>query len=54
LAAIGEQKISGTRITIRSKCAWKGAYLDQHGYLVDIVDIETNLEAMVGYFGTKR
>lgn len=24
-----------------------GATLDQHGYLVDIVDIETNLEALV-------
>ena len=25
----------------------EGAELDQHGYLVDIVDIETNLEALV-------
>src|SRR5215475_2403195 len=31
----------------------EGATLDQHGYLVDIVDIETNLEAMVDYFRDK-
>src|SRR5712691_3164885 len=31
----------------------EGATLDQHGYLVDIVDIETNLEAMVAYFRDK-
>ena len=31
----------------------EGATLDKHGYLVDIVDIETNLEALVGYFRDK-
>ena len=31
----------------------EGATLDQHGYLVDIVDIETNLEALVGHFRDK-
>ena len=31
----------------------EGATLDQHGYLVDIVDIETNLEALVSYFKDK-
>lgn len=30
-----------------------GATLDQHGYLVDIVDIEANLEALVAYFQDK-
>ena len=30
-----------------------GAELDQHGYLVDIVDIETNLEALVVYYRDK-
>jgi 6-pyruvoyltetrahydropterin/6-carboxytetrahydropterin synthase len=24
--------------------------LDRHGYIVDIVDLETNLEELVGYF----
>jgi 6-pyruvoyltetrahydropterin/6-carboxytetrahydropterin synthase len=28
----------------------EGATLDQHGYLVDIVDIETQLEAQVAYY----
>lgn len=28
----------------------EGATLDQHGYLVDIVDIETQLDALVTYF----
>jgi 6-pyruvoyltetrahydropterin/6-carboxytetrahydropterin synthase len=28
----------------------EGATLDQHGYLVDIVDIETHLEALVAYY----
>lgn len=27
-----------------------GPTLDQHGYLVDIVDIEANLEALVAYY----
>ncbi len=27
-----------------------GTELDQHGYLVDIVDIETQLEALVAYY----
>lgn len=31
----------------------EGAELDQHGYLVDIVDIETNLEALVAYYRDK-
>src|SRR5262250_218481 len=31
----------------------EGATLDQHGYLVDIVDIETNLEALVDHFRDK-
>lgn len=31
----------------------EGAELDQHGYLVDIVDIEANLEALVAYFKDK-
>jgi 6-pyruvoyltetrahydropterin/6-carboxytetrahydropterin synthase len=31
----------------------EGATLDQHGYLVDIVDIETNLEALVSHFRDK-
>src|SRR5437016_14087954 len=31
----------------------EGATLDKHGYLVDIMDIETNLEALVGYFRDK-
>lgn len=30
-----------------------GATLDQHGYLVDIVDIEANLNALVAYFRDK-
>jgi 6-pyruvoyltetrahydropterin/6-carboxytetrahydropterin synthase len=30
-----------------------GAELDQHGYLVDIVDIEANLDALVSYFRDK-
>lgn len=30
-----------------------GPTLDQHGYLVDIVDIETNLEALVAYYRDK-
>ena len=30
-----------------------GAELDQHGYLVDIVDIEANLEALVAYYRDK-
>ena len=30
-----------------------GAELDQHGYVVDIVDIETNLEALVVYYRDK-
>ena len=30
-----------------------GAELDQHGYLVDIVDIEANLETLVAYFKDK-
>lgn len=30
-----------------------GAELDQHGYLVDIVDIEANLEALVAYYKDK-
>jgi 6-pyruvoyltetrahydropterin/6-carboxytetrahydropterin synthase len=28
----------------------EGDQLDEHGYLVDIVDLETNLEELVGYF----
>ena len=28
----------------------EGAALDQHGYLVDIVDIESHLEAQVAYY----
>jgi 6-pyruvoyltetrahydropterin/6-carboxytetrahydropterin synthase len=28
----------------------EGATLDAHGYLVDIVDIETHLEALVAYY----
>jgi 6-pyruvoyltetrahydropterin/6-carboxytetrahydropterin synthase len=31
----------------------EGATLDQHGYLVDIVDIETNLEAQERHFRDK-
>ena len=31
----------------------EGAELDQHGYLVDIVDIEANLEALVAYYWDK-
>jgi 6-pyruvoyltetrahydropterin/6-carboxytetrahydropterin synthase len=30
-----------------------GVELDQHGYLVDIVDIEANLDALVAYFKDK-
>jgi 6-pyruvoyltetrahydropterin/6-carboxytetrahydropterin synthase len=30
-----------------------GTELDQHGYLVDIVDIEANLDALVAYFQDK-
>ncbi|MBK7917390.1 MAG: 6-carboxytetrahydropterin synthase [Chloroflexi bacterium] len=30
-----------------------GESLDQHGYLVDIVDIETNLNLLVAYFRDK-
>ncbi len=30
-----------------------GAELDQHGYLVDIVDIEHNLDELVAYFRDK-
>ncbi|MBP8165013.1 MAG: 6-carboxytetrahydropterin synthase [Anaerolineales bacterium] len=28
----------------------KGAELDQHGYLVDIVDVEKHLDEVVGYY----
>ncbi len=28
----------------------KGAELDQHGYLVDIVDVEKHLDEIVGYY----
>jgi 6-pyruvoyltetrahydropterin/6-carboxytetrahydropterin synthase len=31
----------------------EGRTLDKHGYLVDIVDIETNLEALVAHFKDK-
>src|SRR3972149_3455486 len=31
----------------------EGSELDQHGYLVDIVDIETQLEALVSYYRDK-
>ncbi len=31
----------------------EGAELDQHGYLVDIMDIEANLEALVTYYRDK-
>ena len=31
----------------------EGDALDQHGYLVDIVDIEHNLEALVAYYKDK-
>jgi 6-pyruvoyltetrahydropterin/6-carboxytetrahydropterin synthase len=31
----------------------RGATLDQHGYLVDIVDIEANLEALVVHYRDK-
>lgn len=31
----------------------QGATLDKHGYLVDIVDIQTNLEALVVHFQDK-
>ena len=31
----------------------EGAKLDKHGYLVDIVDIEHNLEALVAYYKDK-
>jgi 6-pyruvoyltetrahydropterin/6-carboxytetrahydropterin synthase len=30
-----------------------GETLDRHGYLVDIVDIEANLETLVGYYRDK-
>jgi len=28
----------------------EGTELDQHGYLVDIVDVEKNLDAVIGYY----
>jgi 6-pyruvoyltetrahydropterin/6-carboxytetrahydropterin synthase len=31
----------------------KGPALDKHGYLVDIVDVEANLESLVGYYRDK-
>ena len=31
----------------------EGETLDKHGYLVDIVDIESNLEALVGHYKDK-
>ena len=31
----------------------QGPTLDRHGYLVDIVDINTHLEALVGYYRDK-
>ncbi|MBI5250836.1 MAG: 6-carboxytetrahydropterin synthase [Desulfomonile tiedjei] len=31
----------------------EGTELDQHGYLVDIVDIETQLDALVAYYRDK-
>jgi len=31
----------------------EGAALDQHGYLVDIVDIEANLDALVAHYRDK-
>src|SRR5215210_8314254 len=31
----------------------EGESLDKHGYLVDIVDIKNNLDALLAYFGNK-
>lgn len=31
----------------------EGSVLDQHGYLVDIVDVETHLDEVVGYYKEK-
>jgi len=31
----------------------EGVALDEHGYLVDIVDIEANLNALVAYYSDK-
>jgi 6-pyruvoyltetrahydropterin/6-carboxytetrahydropterin synthase len=37
----------------RVEVGLEGATLDEHGYLVDIVDIETHLEALVAHFRDK-
>ena len=37
----------------RIEVIMEGSELDQHGYLVDIVDIETQLEALVAYYRDK-
>lgn len=37
----------------RVELVLEGATLDEHGYLVDIVDIETHLEALVAYYRDK-
>ena len=52
-AAIGVRKTNGIRIIIGLEVQLTGAELDQHGYLVDIVDIEANLEALVAYYRDK-
>jgi 6-pyruvoyltetrahydropterin/6-carboxytetrahydropterin synthase len=37
----------------RVEVGLEGATLDEHGYLVDIVDIETHLEALVAHYRDK-
>ena len=37
----------------RVEVGLEGATLDEHGYLVDIVDIETHLDALVSYYRDK-
>ena len=42
--------MSGTHTHYQAEVQLEGNSLDQHGYLVDIVDIEANLDALVAYF----
>ena len=49
-AGIGDPKISLTRIIMSWNCRLEGQELDQHGYLVDIVDVEKHLDEIVNYY----
>jgi 6-pyruvoyl-tetrahydropterin synthase len=50
---IGGRKTGAIHIIIRWRWSFAGLTLDEHGYLVDIVDVETHLDALVAYFRDK-